>query len=110
TPDGARAISGGMEAIFVWDLATLRCLRRFPVAGSIEFHVALTPDGRRVIAPWMDMETPQAQQSLNSNLKTLQILDLETGQRLRSFEGQGHENWINALAVDPAGRWAVTGS
>jgi WD40 repeat protein len=55
--------------------------------------VAVLPDGRRAISGAED--------------KTIRLWDLETGSELHRFDG--HENWVNSVAV-PDGRRALSSS
>jgi WD40 repeat protein len=68
---------------------TLRSLQ-----GGFVVAVAVTPDGRCAVTASGD--------------RALQLLDLESGQTLRTLEG--HTGFVGAVAVTPDGRCAVTAS
>ena len=98
--------------------------------------VAVTPDGRRAVSalggpnaaalgPGERPNDPHARRPyglgqcrggharwppcrLGLGDKTLRLWDLESGQTLRTLEG--HTDWVNAVAVTPDGRRAVSGS
>lgn len=83
-------ISGGGDAIRVWDLATGRELRKFPSYGS----VAISPDGKTVLSGIEDA--------------TLRLWEVATGREIRKFEG--HLDGFPHVAISPDGTVAFSGS
>jgi WD40 repeat protein len=94
TPDGKRAISGSPDNnLCVWDLEAGQCLRTLAGPPGNEFRgVCMTPDGRRAVT---------------GGRKILCVWDLETG---HSRVLEGHTSCVNAVAVMPDGKGAVSGS
>ena len=95
SPDGRRAVSGGLDSTLrVWDLETGRCLRTLEGHADVVRSVSVSPDGRRAVS--------------GSGDKTLRVWDLETGRCLRTLEG--HTFDVSSVSVSPDGRRAVSGS
>lgn len=94
-PDGSHAISysgcglaysRSAPILKVWDLAAGQCSRTLGEINLLE-GLAPLPDGKRVLAD-------------------TRLLDLETGQCVRRFEGHAGNVW--AVSVSPDGRLAVS--
>ena len=95
SPDGRRAVSGGLDSTLrVWDLETGRCLRTLEGHADVVRSVSVSPDGRRAVS--------------GSGDKTLRVWDLETGRCLRTLEG--HTSGVCSVSASPDGRRAVSGS
>ena len=93
TPEGHRAVSGGLSHKLgrIWDLDIPQ---RAPVGHAAAISaLAVTQDGCRVVS--------------SSWNKTLQVWDLKKAETLRKLEG--HTNGVYAVAVMPYGRRAVSG-
>ena len=91
SPDGKQLLSAGnVEALKLWDIESGTLVRTFK-----DFTQAATfsPDGRYALSAYMN---------------TVRLLDLATGQEIRSFAG--HSSHVNALAFSPDGKLALSGS
>src|SRR5262249_46176971 len=75
----------------LWDLRSGRLLATMKADGSVQ-GVAFGPDGH-----W----------GLGATLHGIDVLDLDRGEKLRSFE---HDQEIGALALSPDGRIALSGN
>ncbi len=103
--DGRHAVSGAGasmdwsvkdNSLKVWDLETGECLRTILFESGTKLNsVALSRDGRRVV-------------SISDFSHALKVWDLETGECLRMLEG--HEAGVDAVAVLPDNRRAVSTS
>ena len=95
TPDGKRAISGGMNGeLCLWDLERCVLLRTLSGHKGEVTSISITPEGRLAVSSGID--------------KRLRLWDLQTGDCIRILEG--HNDSINAVSVTPDGRWAISGS
>jgi WD40 repeat protein len=95
TPDGNRVVSGSWDkTLWVWDIASGKCLRVLKGHTGWVSALAITPDGSRVVSGSRD--------------RTLRVWDLASGECLRVLEGHGEE--VYALAMTPDGRRVVSGS
>ena len=87
SPDGAVLATGGRGTdIWLWDVASgreLRCLRRGAKRPPIAFGLAFSPDGRKLAASGAPVT----------------VWDVQTGARLRAFEGKAA-----SVAFSPDGR------
>lgn len=91
SPDGKQLLSAGnVEALKLWDLDSGRLLRTFK---DFSLAAAFSPNGRYALSAYVN---------------SVRLLDLITGQELRSFEG--HSNYVKALAFSPDGKLALSGS
>jgi len=91
SPNGKQVLSAGnVEALKLWDLESGRLIRTFK---DFSLAAAFSPDGRY---------------ALSSYVNTIRLLDLVTGQEVRSFTG--HSNYVKALAFSPDGKLALSGS
>ncbi len=93
TPDGVHAltVSKDKTARF-WEIETGREVRRFDTP-SQAVCVAMTPDGAHFIG---------------GSYKVAWLIESATGRIVRTFEG--HEAWIQSVAVSPDGTQLLTGS
>ena len=112
-PNGRQAVSASDDetTVKLWDVETGACSLTLQGHSSAVLAVALHPDGRRAMSASRD--------------ETLKVWDLETGVCLRTLAGHskkstrstlkerlgtGVASTVNAVALHPDGRWAVSGS
>jgi len=91
TPDGRLGLSGGWEALRIWELESGRCI------GTIEGTVntlAVTPDGLFAL--------------LGSG-GTLRLVELETQRCIWTFKDRGHGKF-DSIAISQDGHFALTSS
>jgi tricorn protease-like protein len=93
TPDGKQAVTAG-ERLAVWDCATGKELRSLGYNRAGYWALALSGDGKRVIA--------------GSNDGNAYVWDLASGRQLARLQGHKETVWGAALTGD--GKRAVTGS
>jgi serine/threonine-protein kinase len=93
-PDGRLAAAADGLAVYVWDVASGRLVRRLAGPTVLPQAVAFAPDGRHVY--------------LGGRAKVLQVWDAEEGKWLRDFPGLA--STIHAVAVAPDGRRVYTAS
>jgi WD40 repeat protein/uncharacterized caspase-like protein len=93
-----KAASG--ETMKLWDVATGKEVRGFPVEGEGVDAVAFSPDGRLALSGGRD--------------QTMRLWDLATGTELRSFPGiTGRTRFVSkitSVAFSPDGRFALSGN
>jgi WD40 repeat protein len=89
SPDGKKvlACSEG-ETMRLWDLESVRLIRRFEQHGGRLFSAAFTPDGRRALSAGQD--------------KIVRLWDVDSGKLVRELKG--HNEWVFCVAVSPDGR------
>lgn len=91
--DGKVALSGGLDrTIKLWDVATGRLLRTFPLKNVVLSSVAFSPDGWRVLSAGSD--------------GIVRGWDTFTGQEL--FRLIGHTDAVSCVSVAPDGDRAAT--
>jgi WD40 repeat protein len=95
SPDGTRALTGGVDQIaHLWDAASWKLLRSFEGHASSLRSVAFSPDGARVLTASRD--------------KTVKLWDVQSGQLLRTFEG--HAQAANSAVFSPDGTQVLSAS
>jgi len=94
TPDGKRAVSAGFDGLRVWDLATGKQILVFGESKNGYWSVAVSGDGRRVIA--------------GNNDRTAYVYELKTGKLVQALTGHTGEIWGGVLSAD--GKLAVSGA
>jgi WD40 repeat protein len=134
-PDGKQALSGGADrTVRLWDVETGQELRRFEGHDALVSNVVFSPDGRRLLSSGFDhavilweaetgrelrrIESLQhvsalafaldGKQSFVAADAVVHLLDLTTGQEVRTFEG--HSAPVACLAVSTDGGWLLSGS
>jgi WD40 repeat protein len=99
TPDGRTMVSGHVGFLRVWDPSTMS--ERFNVSiGKVARRVAITPDGSTIASA----EYTQADGKTTGNVA---IRDGKTGAIRREMAAVPN---LHAVAIDPAGKVAVSGS
>jgi WD40 repeat protein len=95
TRDGRRVVVGPGSGghLQVWDIDTIEMLARMETDFEGFAVLALTPDGKRLVAASYD--------------RKVGVLDLATGRRLASLEG--HKRDVRALAITPDGGRLISG-
>jgi WD40 repeat protein len=100
TPDGLHVVSGSDDkTLRLWDVANGKEVRRFEGhTHNVNYYMAVTPDGQRIISCSVDPE------------KTVRIWDLKSGKEVRHFryQGTGTEDVGAIQAFSTDGRWALT--
>lgn len=94
TGDGKQAVTAGDECLATWDLATGKVIRQFAPYDDGYWSVALSPDGKRVIA--------------GGNRGHLGIWEAESGKEVCRLKGHSGDVWGAAFTAD--GKQAVTGA
>jgi WD40 repeat protein len=95
--DGQLALSAGAYGVMdaplkLWDLSAGECRRAFKPVGDAN-AVCLSPDGRYALSGGGD--------------NALSLWDVDTGLRLRTYEG--HTDSVNAACLSADGRYALSG-
>jgi len=95
SPDGARALSGGMDATLrLWDIARRQPLSVLSGHTEAVSSVAFMPDGRSVVSGSWD--------------RTARLWDIASSRTVRRFEG--HAEQVSCVAPSPDGTALLTGS
>jgi WD40 repeat protein/serine/threonine protein kinase/DNA-binding XRE family transcriptional regulator len=102
SPDGSTAISVERGALHLWDLGTGDEIKRFELPAD-GWDVAYTPDGKSALVTLKDEGG-------------VMLVDLATGEQIQRLGGEDqpvvhHEAyWVDAVAVSPDGKKALSGS
>jgi WD40 repeat protein/serine/threonine protein kinase len=95
SPDGGRALSGGMDATLrLWDLPGRQLLSVLSGHTETVSAVAFAPDGRSVVSGSWD--------------RTARLWDIASSRTVRSFGG--HTEQVSCVALSPDGATLLTGS
>ena len=96
TPDGRFIVSSGDDALRLWEVATGKLVLTFaPAKANLHYmSLAVTPDGKRVVA--------------GCNDKSIRVFDLKTGEQVQELSGHTSAVWGVALSAD--GKQLVSGS
>src|SRR5579883_570499 len=101
TPDGKQLVSCGGRvgdnSARVWDLATGKELRRWPIPGG--WKLALSPDGMLLAG----IGNP------GRNRDSITLWDITTGKQVRELLFEGVQDSVIALAFSPDGKQLVSG-
>lgn len=118
-PEGRFALVGGADPYMrMWDVASNKLVRKFEegvvntglsgLMPGMDFQmatvlkgVAFSPDGRHAVSAGDAVRRA-------SGRYVAVLWDVQTGQRLRPFEG--HEGFINSIGFSPDGRHVLSGS
>jgi RNA polymerase sigma factor (sigma-70 family) len=93
TPDGKQAVSGGLDALRLWDIKTGKQVRVIGKKNRGYWGLAISKNGKRVIAGGGD--------------RIAHVFELGTGKVVQDLTGHTAEIWGAALSSD--GKQAVTG-
>jgi len=94
SPDGKKLVSGGGDALRIWDVASGREVRRLHGHANTIRSVAFSADGKRIVS--------------GSDDTTIKLWDTETGNELLTLIG--HTKRVYAVVFMPDGRSVVSGS
>jgi WD40 repeat protein len=104
SPEGGLLLTGDMaDQIVLWDVERGEVIRRYAVgAGAVSPNaLAFSPDGRYALIGSGDAFG-------DSGAKSLILWDVDSGERIRAFDG--HRSIIRSVAFGPDGRFALSGS
>src|SRR5207249_1200637 len=109
SPDGRRALSGGMEdaTVCLWNVESGAELHRLTGHTERIRSVAFSPDGRRAVSSGGAARQVKAKHLEPADC-TVRLWDLNGGKLIRTL--QGHEAEVNDVAFSPDGRRVVSGS
>ncbi|MDO8728066.1 MAG: DUF4062 domain-containing protein [Candidatus Methanoperedens sp.] len=104
TPDSRFAITGSNDkTVKVWEIETGECLNMLEGHKEGVAALAITPDGRRIVTGGHGLSYPLA-----GEVKIWDLEYLEWAVCINTMEG--HEGGVQAVAVTPDSRFAITGS
>jgi WD40 repeat protein len=100
TPDGKHVVVAGRETVCLCDVATGAILRRYGDKQRWGAPVAVSPDGRKILAPLNGVGAKEDEYGML-------MWDIG-GAELRRF--LGHTAGVNCVAFSPDGRHVISGS
>jgi WD40 repeat protein len=104
SPDGRQVLSGGEDRVLrLWDIERGQLLREFRGHGDAIMAIAFTPDGRRCLSAGGERSHSQV-----GTDRDIWVRDLEDGRVIARWTG--HTGIIDALAVSPDGKLALSSS
>ncbi|MCX6162305.1 MAG: hypothetical protein NTV87_13355, partial [Ignavibacteriae bacterium] len=93
--DARYALSASRDkTIRLWDINTVKEIRKFEGHTDAINNVCISPDGRYALT--------------GSNDKTIRMLDIQSGKEIRKFIG--HTSYVNSVNFSPDGKYALSGS
>jgi WD40 repeat protein len=90
--DGKKALAANREGVHLWDAETAAAKPPLTKRGGV-ISMAFAPDGKQCL--------------LGEDTDTVVLVDVETGQELRTFPG--HSGGVSAVLFSPDGKRAVSG-
>jgi Tol biopolymer transport system component len=90
TPDGKALVTGRYEETVLWDLATGKALRSFPVEHGSAYAAALSPDGKTLVTAIRSLHvlSPEKRMFQWQRERFLRVWDLNSGRELRRLDTQ----------------------
>lgn len=117
SPDGKLLVVGAYggfgDGISLWNVSDGRKVRTFQIGKIKEgttLSVAFSPDGELIAAAVFDVAAIYATANSNNTDKSIviQLIDVKTGQIVRTMEG--HTSVISSIAFSSDGKYLVSGS
>jgi WD40 repeat protein len=104
TPDGKALVTGSCEGTVLWDLASGKPLRSFPVEHGYALAAAISPNGKTLISA-TEFQKPVVTNGVHGNQWTrddfLRVWDLDTATEVRQL---GKQRWARSLVFSPNGK------
>jgi len=99
SPDGQKALLGGVQGIQLWELATGKPIRTFEGYSSNRYIIdrdslTFSPDGQKAL--------------VGGNDPTIRLWNIPTGQLIRTFKG--HSSRVQSVVFSPDRQKALSGS
>jgi len=120
--------------MWLWEMATGKCVREFTGFEERIVSIAISPEGQRALSVTSDDKmrlweiaagkcvrvfeglrivtvaiSPDSLWGLSGSIDgTLRLWELATGKCMRTFKG--HTNRVTCVSISPDGRWALSGS
>jgi WD40 repeat protein len=104
--DGGYVLSGGGTVAELWELPSLKFVRRFPHPGVIN-GADFSPDGRRLLTAGGNSYTIGPSQQRKFDHCTMRLWDVASGRETRHFN---HPSPVHCVAFAPDGKRALSGS
>jgi hypothetical protein len=136
SPNGQQAVSGGMDTLRLWDVASGKQLRRFDTPTNFVLSVAFSPDGKHIasvssadsfVRIWdansgqqvmilkghsgpaaAVVYSPDGKNLASAGKNTIRIWNAANGKQVNCLKG--HEGAVTSLAYSPDGNYLVSGS